>query len=81
MDFDLLVRGGSVVDGSGAPAFVADVGVRRDRIAVIGALPNSDSAPDDTAVLVTEGAAAPPAVEKLILAGSAPLILPLITPS
>jgi N-acyl-D-amino-acid deacylase len=31
---DLLLRGASIVDGSGAPAFPADVGVRGGRIAV-----------------------------------------------
>ncbi len=32
---DLIVRGGSVLDGSGAPAFVADIGIRGDRIVVV----------------------------------------------
>ena len=34
--FDLLVRGGSVIDGTGAPAVQADVAVRGGRIAEIG---------------------------------------------
>ena len=34
----LLVRGGSVVDGTGAPARAADLGIRDGRIAAIGDL-------------------------------------------
>jgi N-acyl-D-aspartate/D-glutamate deacylase len=33
---DLVIRGGTIVDGSGAPPFAADVVVRGDRIAGIG---------------------------------------------
>jgi N-acyl-D-amino-acid deacylase len=40
-DFDVLIRGGTVVDGSGAPARRADVGIRGDRIAAIGDLADS----------------------------------------
>ena len=36
--FDLLIRGGDVIDGSGAPGQRADVGIADGRIAVIGAL-------------------------------------------
>src|SRR5262245_59550850 len=34
--FDLVVRGGRVVDGTGAPWYVADVGIAEGRIAKIG---------------------------------------------
>ncbi|MBL8962305.1 MAG: hypothetical protein JNJ98_20750, partial [Gemmatimonadetes bacterium] len=33
---DLLVRGGRVIDGTGAPARNADVGIRGDRIVFVG---------------------------------------------
>jgi N-acyl-D-amino-acid deacylase len=36
--FDVLVRGGTVYDGSGGEPYAADVGVRGDQIASIGAL-------------------------------------------
>jgi N-acyl-D-aspartate/D-glutamate deacylase len=36
MTFDLVIRNGTVVDGSGGPRFRADVGIAGDRIAHIG---------------------------------------------
>ena len=36
MDWDILIRGGLVIDGSGRPGTVADVAVRGGRIAAIG---------------------------------------------
>lgn len=41
--FDLLIRGGRVVDGAGNPWLRADVAVRGDRIARIGHLPDADA--------------------------------------
>src|SRR5262245_35659765 len=35
---DLLIRGATLIDGSGAMAFAGDVGVKGDRIAVVGAV-------------------------------------------
>ncbi|HEX9793107.1 MAG TPA: D-aminoacylase, partial [Planctomycetota bacterium] len=40
-DYDVVLRGGRIVDGSGAPAFVADLGLRGDRIAALGDLSGS----------------------------------------
>ena len=36
--FDVIVRNGSMVDGTGAPAVFADVGITGDRISAIGDL-------------------------------------------
>ena len=38
MSFDLLVRGGTVVDGSGNAAFHADVGIKDRKIVAVGKL-------------------------------------------
>jgi len=45
--FDVLIRGGSVVDGTGTPARLADVGIRGDRIVAIGDL-------SDTLIIATQ---------------------------
>jgi N-acyl-D-aspartate/D-glutamate deacylase len=37
-DFDLVIRNGRVIDGSGAPGFVADVAIAGDRIVAVGAV-------------------------------------------
>jgi len=42
-DFDLIIRGGEVLDGTGAPRVRADVGVRGDTIAAIGDLSKSSA--------------------------------------
>lgn len=39
--FDLLIRGGTVIDGTRRPRFVADIGIVGDRIAAIGELAES----------------------------------------
>jgi N-acyl-D-amino-acid deacylase len=42
--FDVVVRGGSVYDGSGAPPFAADLGIREDRVAAVGDLAEATAA-------------------------------------
>ena len=41
MEYDLVIRNGTVIDGSGMPRFRADVGVAGGKIAVIGKAPRS----------------------------------------
>lgn len=57
MRYDLLVRGGTVVDGTGAPAFVADVAVRDGVIEAIEPAIAGDAAEviDATGLIVTPG--------------------------
>ena len=38
-DYDLVIRGGTIIDGSGAPRVAGDVAVRGDRIVAVGAVP------------------------------------------
>lgn len=53
MAFDLLIRGGTVLDGTGAPPFRADVAVSRDRIA---AVENGDALADAEAAVTIDAA-------------------------
>ena len=56
-DFDVVFRGGTVVDGTGAPRRIADVGIRGDRIAAIGDLVDRSAARvvDATGLVVAPG--------------------------
>jgi N-acyl-D-aspartate/D-glutamate deacylase len=55
--FDVVVRGGTVVDGSGANRFRADVGVREGRVVALGNLPDAEaqSVLDATGLIVAPG--------------------------
>ncbi len=56
-DFDLIIRGGEVLDGLGAPRTRADVGIRGDNIAHVGDLSKSTASTtiDATGKVVTPG--------------------------
>lgn len=49
---DLVIRGGTIVDGSGAPAFTGDVGVDGDRIVAVGRVDARGAREVDAAGLV-----------------------------
>ena len=55
--FDVVVRGGTVYDGTGAPGQRVDVGIRGDKIAAVGDLTGSGAATaiDATGLAVTPG--------------------------
>jgi len=55
--FDLLIKNGTVIDGSGSPMFKADVGVKNGKIAEIGILKGatSDNVIDAQGLYVTPG--------------------------
>ncbi len=56
MEFDLVVRNGRIVDGSGAPAFVGDVAVQSGKIAALGKVEGRGRREiDATGKLVTPG--------------------------
>lgn len=51
IECDLLIRGGSVVDGRGAPPFAADIAIKNGRIAAVGKI----DAPAETPALSAAG--------------------------
>jgi N-acyl-D-amino-acid deacylase len=55
--YDILIRGGTVVDGTGGAPYVADIGVRGERIAAIGELSEAraEHTVDATGLHVTPG--------------------------
>lgn len=52
MAYDLLIQNGRIVDGSGMPSFIGDVGVRQGKIADIGKLSGQAARTIDAAGLV-----------------------------
>ena len=55
--YDLVIRGGRVVDGTGNPWFYADVGIRDGRIVTVGQLASADATRviDATGLVVAPG--------------------------
>ena len=55
MDLDLVVRGGIVVDGTGAPGRRSDLGIAGGRIAAVGELDSARETIDAAGCWVTPG--------------------------
>ena len=53
MPFDLVIRGGTVVDGTGRPGFGADVGISGRQITAVGDIPTSAS--ENARIIDAEG--------------------------
>ena len=55
--YDVIIRGGRIVDGTGNPWFSGDVAVRNGRIAAVGRLPNATASRiiDATGLVVAPG--------------------------
>ena len=55
-DYDLVIRGGTVIDGTGAAPVAADVAIRGGKIAAVGTIPGKGAEEiDATGKLVTPG--------------------------
>ena len=56
MTYDLVIRGGTIIDGSGAPGFAGDIAVQGDRIVAVGTVSGTGREEiDATGCIVTPG--------------------------
>src|SRR5689334_14462371 len=51
-DYDLVIRNGTIVDGTGAPRVAGDVAIRGDRIAAVGSIPGRGTTEIDAKGLI-----------------------------
>lgn len=86
-DYDVIIRGGTVIDGTGAPRRSADVAIKGDRIAVVGDVPAGATASrmvNASGRIVSPGFIDPhshaaPGIETAGLANAKPILLQGIT--
>src|SRR4051794_10250254 len=69
--FDIIIKGGSVYDGSGAPPVTADIGIKDDHIAAIGNLGRA-TAPT---IVDAKGLAVAPGFINMLAHSESPLIV------
>ena len=41
MNFDIIIKNGTIIDGTNKPSFKSDIGIIKDKISKIGTLNNS----------------------------------------
>ncbi|WP_164157049.1 N-acyl-D-amino-acid deacylase family protein [Sandarakinorhabdus rubra] len=86
-DYDVIIRGGTLVDGTGSPRRAADIAIKGDRIAIVGTVPATATAQrvvDASGRIVAPGFIDPhshaaPGIETAPLAGAKPILLQGIT--
>jgi len=61
-NFDIVIRGGHIIDGTGSPWYAGDVGIRNGHIAAIG---NLESAPTKRTINAKGMAVAPGFIDML----------------
>ena len=69
--FDIIIRGGTVYDGSGRPPVKTDVGIKGDRIAAIGNLSRASA----TTVVDAKGLAVAPGFINMLAHSESSLIV------
>ena len=55
--FDMLIKGGRIVDGSGQPGYISDIGINKEHVTAIGDLTDAEAARiiDAEGLIVTPG--------------------------
>ena len=71
LDFDAIVRNGSIYDGSGGAPFKADIGIKADRIAAVGDLSGASAG----SVVEAKGLAVAPGFINMLSWSTASLII------
>ena len=86
-DYDVIIRGGTLIDGTGSPGRPADVAIKGDRILLVGSVPAAATATrqvDARGRIVAPGfidthSHAAPGIETTALANAKPILLQGIT--
>src|SRR5258708_14907072 len=72
-DYDLLIKHGRIIDGTGAASVIGDIGIKNERIAKIGNLANATAT---RTIDATRSVVAPGFIHMLCPSTTHPLIYP-----